>query len=56
MIPKSSNPERIEANANVFELSQADFDQLNELGVRNKRYVDCLSWAKVDLFGTGSKL
>ncbi|KAJ3309552.1 hypothetical protein HDV04_005935 [Boothiomyces sp. JEL0838] len=53
VIPKSSNEDRIKSNFEVFELSQKDFDLLNELGTtKQKRYVDPVSFWGIDMFGS----
>ncbi|KAJ3309551.1 hypothetical protein HDV04_005934 [Boothiomyces sp. JEL0838] len=52
VIPKSSNEERIKSNFQVFQLSQKDFDLLNELGTSNpKRFINPKDAWKVDIFG-----
>jgi diketogulonate reductase-like aldo/keto reductase len=51
VIPKSRNADRIKSNFELFEISDEDFASINQLGVKNTRYVDPKTWANVDLFG-----
>ena len=53
VIPKSSNPDRIKANFDVFTLNNEDFETLNNLSsvAGEKRFIQSKHWADgIDVF------